>query len=135
MVPFLRPVAVWLAFILTESLLGALRTVVTDPDVERFARQAGVGVGALLILGFSWLSLRWMRIRSLRAALAVGTLWVALTVAFEVALGRATGASWARILADYDLGDGGFMGLGLAIMALSPWAALALHNRPSGGIR
>jgi hypothetical protein len=128
----LRPLAVWLAFILAESVLGALRSLISAPQLELIARQAGVVVGALLILGLSWINLRWMRIRTARRAWAVGAFWVALTLAFEIGLGRAVGLGWDRILADYDLAHGGLMGLGLAAMALSPWAALALRRRASG---
>jgi hypothetical protein len=128
----LRPFVVWLAFILAESVLGALRRLITAPDLEHLAHQVGVAVGVLLILGLCWANLRWMRIRTTRRAWAVGGFWVVLTVAFEIGLGRALGFGWDRILADYDLAQGGFMGLGLAAMALSPWAALSLRRLNAG---
>ncbi|MBW8812956.1 MAG: hypothetical protein JF588_05975 [Caulobacterales bacterium] len=128
----LRPLLVWLGFILTESLLGALRRLVTSPELELAMRAAGVAVGVLLILALAWASLGWMRIRTPRHALAVGGTWAALTLAFEAALGRATGLSWAQIAADYAPAGGGFMALGLLAMALAPWMALRQRRRSSG---
>jgi hypothetical protein len=57
------------------------------------------------------------------ARLAVGRLWVALTVCFEMALGRALELSWGRILSDYNPAQGGFMLLGLAVMFAAPTLA------------
>jgi hypothetical protein len=53
----------------------------------------------------------------------VGALWVGLTLVFEFSLGRATGASWSRILSDYDPSRGGLMLLGMAFMFLAPMLA------------
>ena len=63
----------------------------------------------------------------------VGAIWVAMTVAFEIILGRfVMGLSWARILEDYDLFGGGLMLLGLAAMFSAPFIALRYkrHNEP-----
>lgn len=132
----LRALAVWLLIILAESVQGGLRRLLSSPDVEFAVRQASVVTGALVIFVITWFTLRWMRIRTAAGALAVGAAWVALTIAFELALGRALGLPWRRILEDYDLLHGGLMPLGLAIMGLTPWAVRQLQarthaNRPS----
>lgn len=51
----------------------------------------------------------------------VGLLWVALTVLFEIGLGRLVlGLSWERLAEDYDPTRGGFVGPGLLFMAAAP---------------
>jgi hypothetical protein len=62
----------------------------------------------------------------------VGVLWVALTLAFEVSLGRLVlGYSWDRVLEDYDPTRGGFLSLGMLVLLLSPQiAAKARGSRP-----
>jgi len=50
-----------------------------------------------------------------------------LTLIFEFALGRATGASWSRILSDYNPTHGGLMLLGLAFMFITPWLTRRLR--------
>ena len=128
MAPLFRAVVVWLVIIATESLYGAFRRVLLSPEIDFAVRQASVIVGAITIFGLTWLFLSWIRIRSNRAALAMGALWVCLTLAFELALGRLTGLGWDRILADYDLSRGGLMPLGLIAMGLTPWVVRRLQT-------
>jgi hypothetical protein len=52
---------------------------------------------------------------------------VALTVIFEFSLGAALGYSRERMLADYNMAEGGFMTLGLLFMLFAP--ALAAKAR------
>ena len=95
----MRAALVWMLFMLAETGSGMVREVFIAP-----------------VLG------------ALRARqLTVGAFWVILTLAFEFALGRATGASWSRILSDYNPTHGGFMLLGLAFMFITPWLTRKLR--------
>lgn len=125
-----RVLAVWLAIIAAESVHGTLRQLFLAPVVGDFrARQIAVFTGMAIILAVVTLCIRWLRLPDTLARLQVGLLWVVLTVAFEVALGRLVlGASWARILEDYDLPHGGLMGFGLLFLALSPVFATRLRG-------
>lgn len=126
----LRALLVWLLIIAGESLHGALRSLLFSPDVLFALRQASVVVAVLIVFAVTWFCLPWMRLRSPRAALGVGALWVVLTLGFEAALGRLTGLGWDRILAEYDLTRGGLMPLGLLAMGLIPWLVLRLQATP-----
>lgn len=129
----IRAILVWLLLMIAESVQGALRRVLLDPQVELAVRQGSVAIGVVVIFAFTWFCWPWMKIRTERGALAVGLLWVVGTVLFEVVLGRALGISWPLILADYDLQHGGLMPLGLAAMALTPWLVGRLRGRESPG--
>lgn len=129
LIALLRALLVWVLIMVAESAQGAVRRLVTDPDLDFWVRQASVLLGAVVIFVITWACLRWMRIRTAGGALAVGGLWVILTLAFEVGLGRLLGLGWDRILADYDLLHGGLMPLGLLAMALTPWAVRRLQAR------
>jgi hypothetical protein len=49
---------------------------------------------------------------------------------FEIGLGRLVlGLPWDRITEDYDLTRGGFLGLGLLFMAVSPLLAARVRRR------
>lgn len=123
--------AVWLAIIGAESLHGALRILLLAPVIGDFrARQIGVVTGAAIVFLVTWLLIRWLRVHSTRVLLAIGGLWVVLTVTFEVCLGRLFGTSWNRILSDYDLPHGGFLGLGLLAMLVTPLIATRLRGEP-----
>ena len=125
----LRALIVWLLIALAESGQGALRRLLLSPEIEFAIRQLSVLTGALLIFAITWFCLRWLRLRTAGEALGVGGLWVALTLLFEIGLGRLMGLSWDRMLADYDLLHGGLMPLGLLAMALTPWAVRRLRTR------
>lgn len=118
---------------LLETVHGTLRELFLAPVIgDLRARQTGVIVGSALVFAVAWLTSKWLGARSPRALLQVGGLWVALTLAFEVLLGRAIGASWDRIFSDYNPLRGGFMIFGLAFMYVSPLLAAKLRRGKDG---
>jgi hypothetical protein len=127
---FLRAFLVWLVVIAAETAHGVLRGLLLVPLVgDRSARQIGVPIGSLIVLAVAYIFIRWIAARTSLQLLGVGLLWVALTVLFEVGLGRlALGLSWDRIAEDYDPAHGGFLGLGLLVMAVSPLVAARLRG-------
>ena len=125
----LRAVLVWLVIMAAESVQGARRRTLLSLELEFALRQVSVVVGAAVIFAITWLCMRWMRLRTDAEALAIGIGWVVLTLLFELVLGRVFGVSAERLRADYDLLHGGLMPLGLAAMALTPWAVRRLQAR------
>ncbi len=121
----LRSILLWLAIIALETLHGIARVALLQPLVGDFrARQLAVFTGSLLILTVAWFGVRWIRPVRASQALGVGAVWVALTVWFELALGRLVmKLSWERIAEDYDLSRGGLLALGLLAMFFAPWFA------------
>lgn len=132
-----RAFAAWLLMMCLEAAHGTLRTLLLAPRLGDFrARQVTVFTGALLVLGVAWLLVRWIGARERRTLLLIGAAWVAMTLAFEVALGRLVlGYDWGRIASDYDLQRGGLLPIGLLAMALAPLAAARLRDgrRSSAG--
>jgi hypothetical protein len=131
-----RAVLVWLVVIAAETVHGVLRGLLLVPLVGDLpARQIGVPVGSLIALAVAYLFIRWINVRTNRQLLGVGLLWVALTVLFEIGLGRlALGLSWERITEDYDITRGGYLGFGLLVMAVSPLLTARLARlRPTAG--
>ena len=103
------------------------------------ARQLSTVTATIIIFTITWFTMRWLRaatsmpgepsgggIRrgsslSTATCLAVGAIWVVLTLIFEFSLGQAFGMTWPRMLEDYDLTRGGLMGLGVMAMFFIPW--------------
>jgi len=135
-VPWFRALLVWLVIIVAESVHGTLRTLYLAPAIGDFpARRLGVFIGTALIFLIALAFTRWIGAQSRRQLLGIGALWVALTVAFEVGLGRAVlHYDWARILADYDLSRGGLMGFGLLAMFFIPLLAARMKNVSRGRV-
>lgn len=129
----LRALLIWLLIMAAESAQGALRHFLFDADTVFVARQAAVLISCAVFFAITWFSARWMALRTARGALLVGVLWVALSLSFEILLGRTLGADWSRLLEDYDLSRGGLMPIGLLFMALTPWLVRRLQRSPPEG--
>ncbi|HPA74024.1 MAG TPA: hypothetical protein PKY31_17265 [Spirochaetota bacterium] len=127
-----RALAVWLVIIAAETVHGFARGLFLAPLLGDFrARQVAVFTGMILIFCVSLAFARWLRAGGTARLLAVGILWVCLTVAFEVLVGRfAAGLDWGRIASDYDIARGGLLPVGLAFMAVSPWLAARIRKLP-----
>jgi hypothetical protein len=127
---FFRSIAIWLIFIVIESINGTIRTLWLVPSVgDLRAHQISFVTGSLLILTISTIFVRWLNISSLSQSIGVGVLWMLLTVVFEVGLGRlAFGYSWAQIAADYNLLQGRLMSLGLVLLLLAPLIATKIRS-------
>jgi peptidoglycan/LPS O-acetylase OafA/YrhL len=107
---------------LVETGHGIVREVFIAPAIGALrARQLGVLVGSVLVLLIARALARWLKADTRRAQLAIGAFWVALTLSFEFAMGRAMHLDWHRLLSDYNPAAGGFMLLGLAVMFAAPW--------------
>jgi hypothetical protein len=119
---------VWILIMLAETGNGVVRELFIAPVIGGMrARQLGVLVGCVIIFIIAWLTERWMNATTLRQQLTTGAFWVALTLVFELSLGRATGMGWGRILSDYNPARGGLMLAGLAFMFMTPWLTRKLR--------
>lgn len=128
-VPWQRALLVWMLIMLVETLHGLAREIFIAPLIgDLRARQLGVMTGSLLVLCIGWFAARWLGAGAPRTQLYVGAFWVALTLLFEILLGRAIGVSWDRILSDFNPARGGFMIAGLAVMFFAPMLAMKLRN-------
>jgi len=119
----------WFLIIIAESLHGTVRQLFLAPVLGDLpARQIGVLIGSLLIFGIAWWSIFWIGAQTFKKQLNTGLAWVVLTVLFELLLGKLLGYSWERMLSDYQLREGGFMGFGLLFMLFSPALAAKLRR-------
>ena len=125
----LRAFAVWLILLLVESVHGVFRTLVLEPWIGDFsARQISVFTGAVLILIVSYLFIDWIRPRTARQLTLIGVMWILLTLAFEIGVGRLVGYSWERVFSDFNLARGGLLGIGLLMMAFAPRMTASMHR-------
>lgn len=123
-----RAVTVWLMIVVAESIHGALRQLFIAPIMGDLpARQVGVPVGSAIIFVIAWFCIRRIGAKSLSEQIRVGAVWVVLIVIFEFVLGTALGYTQERMLEDYIVSKGGFMGFGLLFMLFAP--ALAAKAR------
>src|SRR5574341_48386 len=125
----LRAILSWLVLLVVAFANGALRQLAYPSTLGDFAaRQVSTGGGAVALGAAIWLLLRRWPLRRARSAWAVGLLWAALTVAFEVAMVRGEGRAWERILAQYALWKGSVWPLLLLWVLVAPPALSALQR-------
>ncbi len=100
-----RALAVWGLLLVLAVLNGGVRDTWLSPVLgDTIGRAISSVLLALLILLATWLTIRWIGPTTPGQAMAVGALWVGLTLGFEFGVGHyGFGTSWAELLADYDL--------------------------------
>jgi hypothetical protein len=133
MAPMLtRALIVWLGLLIVAVANGAVREFAIVP---RTGEIAGHVVSTLTlcaaILLLSWLTIGWVDPPSARDAWAVGALWLALTLAFELLAGHYVfGHPWSRLLDDYNVFRGRVWILVLVTTAVAPVVMAAARGLP-----
>jgi hypothetical protein len=118
----MRAALTWMLLVLVDTGHQAAREIFLAPVIGALgAEQLGLLISSAFLLLIAWACSSWLKLPTLRSQLMVGGFWVALTLAFDFAVGRAVGFSWLRILSDYNPALGGYRLLELAVMFLSPW--------------
>jgi hypothetical protein len=127
---WLRGVLVWLLIAAAETVHGVLRIAYLQPRLgDLAARQMALVSGALIIVVIATLTIRWIGAVGVRRQMALGTLWLALMVAFDLAVGRFVfGYSWQRIGADFNPVAGGYLGMAMLVLLVAPWLAAGLRG-------
>jgi hypothetical protein len=89
---------------------------------ELAAHQISTLSGIILFGVYIWLLVRFWRPTSAGQAIAIGLLWLAMTIAFEFLFGHyVAGHSWQRLLHDYNLLAGRIWLLVLVWVAVAPY--------------
>jgi hypothetical protein len=123
-----RYLLAWFPMILIAVANGALRAAWLVPSLgEHAARQVStLLLIALFALYIGYVARRWP-IASSGEALAVGGLWLVLTLLFELGLGRfVSGLSWQEMIAEYDLAAGRLWTLVPLWVAIAPYVFFRL---------
>jgi len=106
-----RSLVVWLLLIVAEIVHGVLRAILLVPMVGEFrSNQIGVFTGSAIIVLIAFFTLRWIGATRKRSLFLVGSIW-------------------ERLVADYNVVEGGLMPLGLLVLFFSP----VIASRLSGG--
>ncbi len=127
---FLRAVVAWISFMALETVHGTLRVLFLEPAMGPGpARRLSFFTGSALMFLVIYLLIRWIGAQSRRALLQIGALWVVLTFAFEMMIGRLLGRTWHEALAEYNPFRGGLMFFGMVFLFMVPLIAARLRPR------
>ena len=121
---FYRAVITWLLFIPVVFANAAIRDLLYKPYTgELPAHQISTVTASLAFVLLAHFVIRDCLYSASTIRLwLIGLLWVALTVTFEFALGRlVTGASWNKLLYDYNVFKGRIWTLLLLTLLVTPF--------------
>lgn len=125
----LRYALLWVPMVPLAIVNAAIRESVYRRFAgELAAHQHSTASGILLFGIYIWLVTGRWRIESAGRAVAIGALWLTMTVAFEFLFGRfVMGHPWSRLLHDYNLIAGRLWVLVLVWVAVAPYVMFRLR--------
>jgi len=126
----LRYLLAWLPMVLIAILNGVLRQAWYAKYMSELrAHQLSTLTGILLFGIYIWSLTRLWKLESSGQALAIGFIWLGLTVVFEFTFGHfVAGHPWRRLLQDYDLLTGRVWVLVLIWVTLAPYLFYRLQK-------
>ncbi len=118
----------WFPMVVIAILNGMLReSVIRGFLGELASHQLSTLTGAFLFGLYIWAVGRFWELESCKQALAVGLIWLLMTVTFEFLFGHyVAGHSWSRLLQDYNLFAGRVWPLLLAWVTVAPYVFFRL---------
>ena len=126
----LKYAAAWLLMPIIGIINGVIRQYgYSNALGELRAHQVSTVTGIILFGLYVWaLSLLW-KIRSSAEAIAIGLIWLTLTIAFEFLFGHyVMKHPWSRLLHDYNLLEGRLWVLVLLWVTLAPYVLYKLSH-------
>ena len=126
----LKYLLAWIPMVFIAIVNGALREAWYGKQLgELRAHQLSTLIGALLFGVYIGAVMRYWKPASAEQALAIGLLWLGLTVAFEFLFGHyVAGHPWPRLRHDYNLLAGRVWSLLLIWVAVAPYVFYQLRN-------
>lgn len=119
----LRYILAWIPMVFIGIANGLLREATYGKHLSALrAHQVSTVIGVVLFGFYIWgLTYVWP-IASVGQALAIGFIWLGLTVAFEFIFGHyVAGHPWSQLLADYDLRTGHIWTMVLIWITIAPF--------------
>src|SRR4029079_10666447 len=121
---YVRAILAWILFIPIVFMNAVFRELVYKPFTgELLAHQISTITGSVAFFLLAYFLLRhYMYNTPNDKLLFIGLMWVVLTIVFEFSLGIfVTGASWNKMLNDYNIGQGRIWIFFLVIILITPF--------------
>jgi lysylphosphatidylglycerol synthetase-like protein (DUF2156 family) len=128
--PMWKYILAWIPMVPIAIANGAMREALFRKRLgELRAHQLSCATGILLFALYVWALVRIWPPASSGQALAIGIIWLALTVAFEFSFGHfARGLSWGELLSDYNILAGRLWVLVLLWVTVAPYIFYRLQR-------
>ena len=125
-----RALIVWFAMVAVAIGNGTFRVAVLNPRLgDGWGHAVSTLLLCLLIVLLSWATIGWIDPASRSRAVAVGLLWLLLTVGFEFGFGHwVVHKPWAELVADYNIFRGRIWILALLATGGAPYFTARLRG-------
>lgn len=126
-----KAAAIWLVILLCAVLNGGFREAFLLSRMERSAAFLSSGLLlSICIVAVSFVSIRRFGLLGKAQALAIGTFWLCLTLAFEFGFGYLIQhRTWAQLLQAYTFKNGNIWPIVLVVTFFAPLIATRLRGR------
>ncbi len=129
----LKYALLWIPLVFIAVINGAIRDFTyTDSLGELTAHQLSTLTGIILFGIYIWaIGLKW-KIESVRQAITIGLMWLALTVAFEFLFFHyVAGHPWSTLLEAYNIFKGKVWVLVLIFVTVAPYLSYQIQSKGS----
>lgn len=118
-----KVLVIWSLFMVGAIANGAVRIKFIIPRTgEAVGHVISTALLCIIILVITWLTIRWLAPASMQQAIAIGTAWLLMTLAFEFGVGYFIGHhSWTEMLTDYNILKGRVWVAVPILTFLAPW--------------
>jgi len=126
----LKYTALWIGLVIIAIINGTIREVGYRRFVGELPAHQVSSITFIILIGiYTWLwNLKW-RIESSRQSIAIGLIWLTLTIAFEFLFGHyVMKHPWSRLFHDYNLLKGRVWALVLLWTAIAPYVIFKLRS-------
>jgi len=119
----LKAILFWIPMIFIAILNGIIRNYGYQKYTGELTAHQISTVTAIILLGFYiWLIIPFLKLQSANQAIAVGFIWLGLTIAFEFIFGHfVVGHPWDKLFADYKIWEGRLWILVLIWTTIAPY--------------
>ena len=126
-----RAAAIWFAIMVAAILNGAARDILLVPRLgDPIARAISCVTLAIVIVGVTWFTLRWIGVGAVSEGWTIGGVWLCMTLLFEFGVGHYVFQTpWTTLLRDYNLLAGRLWILVLIATLIAPPLVLWTQQR------
>jgi hypothetical protein len=123
-----KALIVWVGMMLIAITNGMFRVgVLENRMIEAAAHVISTITLCFLVLVLTWATISWIAPNSLPQAIAVGILWIVLTLGFEFGFGLfVADRPWPELLAEYNVFQGRVWVMVLVTIAFAPYLTARL---------
>lgn len=126
----IKALVMWTGILVLAVANGIFREAIL---IAVFGLPGGLILSGLLlslfIVGVTYLALPWMAIRKAKQLVAIGFVWLGLTLVFEFSFGLLQGKPLSVLLDAYTFKDGNIWPVVLIVTAAAPYLAAKLRSR------